>query len=115
ERPSPGFLDSSSSPPADGSTGVQIESTQGSFQARVLINCAGLHSDCMARAAGADPGVRIIPFRGEYYKLKPARRYLVKNLIYPVPNPQFPFLGVHFTRMIDGEVEAGPNAVLSLK
>jgi L-2-hydroxyglutarate oxidase len=94
---------------------VAIETTQGGFEARVLINCAGLHSDVLARSAGLEPGLRIIPFRGEYYKLKPERRRLVKNLIYPVPNPQFPFLGVHFTRMIDGAVEAGPNAVLSLK
>jgi L-2-hydroxyglutarate oxidase len=65
--------------------------------------------------AGAKPGARIVPFRGEYYALKPERRSLVRNLIYPVPDPQFPFLGVHFTRMIDGDVHAGPNAVLSLK
>jgi len=111
----PGFLDSSLNPHANGHPGVRIESNQGVFEARVLINCAGLYSDCLARSAGLDPGLRIIPFRGEYYKLKPDRRHLVKNLIYPVPNPQIPFLGVHFTRMIGGEVEAGPNAVLSLK
>jgi L-2-hydroxyglutarate oxidase len=111
----PGFLASSSIPDYTGQQGVQIDTTGGSFQARVLINCAGLHSDVLARSAGLDPGLRIIPFRGEYYKLKPERRHLVKHLIYPVPNPQFPFLGVHFTRMIDGAVEAGPNAVLSLK
>jgi (S)-2-hydroxyglutarate dehydrogenase len=74
-----------------------------------------LHSDRVAKLAGADPGARIVPFRGEYYELKPERRKLVTNLIYPVPDPRLPFLGVHFTRMIDGSVHAGPNAVLSLK
>jgi L-2-hydroxyglutarate oxidase len=69
----------------------------------------------VAKLDGAQPGARIVPFRGEYYELKPERRALVKNLIYPVPDPQFPFLGVHFTRMINGSVHAGPNAVLSLK
>jgi (S)-2-hydroxyglutarate dehydrogenase len=107
-------LRNSSSLALDGA-GVEIETNQGSFRSRVLINCAGLYSDRLARLAGLDPGVQIVPFRGEYYKLKPERRHLVKHLIYPVPDPQFPFLGVHFTRMIDGEVEAGPNAVLSLK
>jgi L-2-hydroxyglutarate oxidase len=95
--------------------GVELNTGWDSFRARTLINCAGLHSDRVARLAGVDPGVRIVPFRGEYYKLKPEKRHLVKHLIYPVPDPRFPFLGVHFTRMIDGEVEAGPNAVLSLK
>jgi (S)-2-hydroxyglutarate dehydrogenase len=79
------------------------------------VNCCGLHSDRVARMSGADPKVRIVPFRGEYYELTPEKRYLVKHLIYPVPNPAFPFLGVHFTRMIDGSIHAGPNAVLSLK
>jgi L-2-hydroxyglutarate oxidase len=74
-----------------------------------------LHSDRIARISGAKPPAKIVPFRGEYYELKPERRSLVKNLIYPVPDPNFPFLGVHFTRMIDGSVHAGPNAVLSLK
>jgi L-2-hydroxyglutarate oxidase len=83
--------------------------------ARWVINCAGLHSDRIAKLAGAEPGARIVPFRGEYYELKPERRSLVRNLIYPVPDPNFPFLGVHFTRMIDGSIHAGPNAVLSLK
>jgi (S)-2-hydroxyglutarate dehydrogenase len=73
-----------------------------------------LHSDRIARASGAEPGVQIIPFRGEYYELTPEKRYLVNRLIYPVPNPAFPFLGVHFTRMIDGSVHAGPNAVLAV-
>jgi L-2-hydroxyglutarate oxidase len=107
------FGDSLSS--AFGGDGVEVETNQGTFHSRMLINCAGLYSDRLARLAGLDPGVQIVPFRGEYYKLKPNRRHLVKQLIYPVPDPQFPFLGVHFTRMIDGEVEAGPNAVLSLK
>jgi (S)-2-hydroxyglutarate dehydrogenase len=92
-----------------------IETSRGSFKARFVINCAGLYSDRVARLGGVTPGAQIIPFRGEYYELRPESRYLVKNLIYPVPNPNFPFLGVHFTRMIDGSVHAGPNAVLSLK
>jgi L-2-hydroxyglutarate oxidase len=95
--------------------GIAIESTQGTFQTRFLINCAGLHSDRVARLGQVKTGMKIVPFRGEYYELKPEKRYLVKNLIYPVPNPNFPFLGVHFTRMIGGEIHAGPNAVLSLK
>jgi (S)-2-hydroxyglutarate dehydrogenase len=85
------------------------------FATRFLINCAGLHSDRIAKLGQARVPARIVPFRGEYYELKPERRYLVKNLVYPVPHPQFPFLGVHFTRMIGGDVHAGPNAVLSLK
>lgn len=92
-----------------------LESPVGVFETRCLINCAGLHSDRVAKLAGANPGARIVPFRGEYYELKPERRSVVRNLIYPVPNPEFPFLGVHFTRMIDGSVHAGPNAVLSFK
>jgi (S)-2-hydroxyglutarate dehydrogenase len=92
-----------------------LETSKGAITARWIINCAGLHSDRIARLAGAKPAARIVPFRGEYYELKPERRSLVKNLIYPVPDPQFPFLGVHFTRMIDGGVHAGPNAVLSFK
>ena len=99
---------------ANGNNAV-LETTKGTLSARRVINCAGLHSDRVARLGGAEPGARIVPFRGEYYELKPARRILVRNLIYPVPDPQFPFLGVHFTRMIDGSVHAGPNAVLSLK
>jgi (S)-2-hydroxyglutarate dehydrogenase len=92
-----------------------IETSNGSFETRFTINCAGLHSDRVARLGNVDPEAKIIPFRGEYYELKPDKRYLVKHLIYPVPNPNFPFLGVHFTRMIDGSVHAGPNAVLSFK
>ena len=91
-----------------------VESTAGPIRADHLVNCAGLHSDRVARLAGLKPPARIIPFRGEYYELRPERRDLVKGLIYPVPDPQFPFLGVHLTRMIDGSVHAGPNAVLAL-
>ena len=103
-------------------TGIQmkggetlLETTNGTIRAGFIVNCGGLHSDRLAILAGARPDMRIIPFRGEYYELKPERRFLVRNLIYPVPDPQFPFLGVHFTRMIGGGVHAGPNAVLSLK
>jgi L-2-hydroxyglutarate oxidase len=92
-----------------------IETSAATVRAAHLINCAGLHSDRIAALAGFVPKVRIVPFRGEYYKLVPKRHYLVRALIYPVPDPAFPFLGVHFTRMIHGGVEAGPNAVLSLK
>jgi len=92
-----------------------IKTSQNDIQARFLINCGGLYSDRIASKCGLKPEVRIVPFRGEYYKIKPEKRYLVKNLIYPVPEPAFPFLGVHFTRMIDGGVEAGPNAVLAFK
>jgi L-2-hydroxyglutarate oxidase len=92
-----------------------LETSQGPLAARWIVNCAGLHSDRVARLSGANPGARIVPFRGEYYELRSERRGLVKNLIYPVPDPKFPFLGVHFTRMIDGSVHAGPNAVLSFK
>jgi L-2-hydroxyglutarate oxidase len=94
--------------------GVTVETTAGTVHARVLVNCAGLHSDRVAKLAGVDPGVKIVPFRGEYYTLKPSAAHLVKHLIYPVPNPAFPFLGVHYTRMIGGGIEAGPNAVLAL-
>jgi (S)-2-hydroxyglutarate dehydrogenase len=95
--------------------GQVISTTQGEFKAQMLINCGGLQSDRLARLNNVDPDAKIVPFRGEYYELAPEKRYLVKGLIYPVPNPAFPFLGVHFTRMIDGTVHAGPNAVLSLK
>ncbi len=93
---------------------VVVRTRKGAFRARTLVNCAGLHSDRVARLCGVETGTKIVPFRGEYYELRPERRYLVKNLIYPVPNPNFPFLGVHFTRSIEGKVEAGPNAVLGL-
>ena len=93
-----------------------IETSQSSFKAKLVINCAGLYSDKVARLSDQSiDDVKIIPFRGEYYKIKPEREYLVKNLIYPVPDPNFPFLGVHFTRMKKGGVEAGPNAVLAFK
>lgn len=92
-----------------------LATQSGEFKTRFLVNCAGLHSDRVARMGALKPPFRIVPFRGEYYELTPERRALVKGLIYPVPNPDFPFLGVHFTRMIDGSVHAGPNAVLSFK
>ena len=90
-----------------------LHAARGTFRARGVINCAGLHADRVARSAGLRPDLRIVPFRGEYYEFKPKHSHLVKHLIYPVPDPQMPFLGVHFTRMIDGTVEAGPNAVLA--
>lgn len=99
----------------DTARSVVVETSRGTVEGKFLINCAGLHSDRVASIAKIRTGMKIVPFRGEYYELKPEKRYLVKNLIYPVPNPDFPFLGVHFTRMIDGHVEAGPNAVLSFK
>jgi L-2-hydroxyglutarate oxidase len=92
-----------------------LETNKGNFETRFVINCAGLHSDRIAKLGKVNPQAKIVPFRGEYYELTPEKRYLVKTLIYPVPNPDFPFLGVHFTRMIDNSVHAGPNAVLSLK
>jgi (S)-2-hydroxyglutarate dehydrogenase len=92
-----------------------LETARGTVRSRFLINCGGLQSDRVARLCGVDPGVRIIPFRGEYYELAAERRSLVRNLIYPVPDPRFPFLGVHFTRMVQGGVEAGPNAVLAFR
>jgi len=90
-----------------------LQTTQGDVEATVVVNCAGLQSDRVARLLGAKPKVKIIPFRGEYYKLVGTAKGLCRNLIYPVPNPEFPFLGVHYTRMISGEVECGPNAVLA--
>ena len=93
---------------------VTVETSAGSIEADVVVNCAGLFSDRVARLHAADDGTRIVPFRGEYYELRADRTHLVRNLIYPVPDPAFPFLGVHFTRMIDGGVHAGPNAVLAL-
>lgn len=92
---------------------IFVETDQSSFRCSILINCAGLYSDKVARLSSQNINVKIIPFRGEYYKIKKDREYLVKNLIYPVPDPNFPFLGVHFTRMMKGGVEAGPNAVLA--
>ena len=92
----------------------RVRTSAGTFETDLLINCAGLHSDRVARLAGERPDVRIVPFRGEYYALRPERTQLVRHLIYPVPDPAFPFLGVHFTRLIHGGVECGPNAVLAL-
>jgi (S)-2-hydroxyglutarate dehydrogenase len=92
-----------------------VETSGGEFVARFLINCAGLFSDRVSRLAGVIPEVQIIPFRGEYYDLIPERAHLVRTLIYPVPDPRFPFLGVHFTRRINGRVDAGPNAVFAFK
>ena len=92
-----------------------VESAAGAFRAQYVINCAGLYSDTVARLAGAHIDLQIIPFRGEYYEVRPERRFLIKNLIYPVPDPRFPFLGVHFTRRVNGSVEAGPNALLALR
>ncbi len=98
----------------DGSSNV-VESTPGTFRATNLINCAGLYSDQIAKLAGVPIELQIIPFRGEYYEIRRERRHLIKNLIYPVPDPRFPFLGVHFTRRVNGSVEAGPNALLALR
>ncbi len=94
---------------------ITLRTESGIIDTKHVINCAGLQSDRVAKLCGVKPDIRIIPFRGEYYQLKPESTSLVKGLIYPVPDPSFPFLGVHFTRTIDGEVEAGPNAVLSFK
>jgi (S)-2-hydroxyglutarate dehydrogenase len=91
-----------------------VETTSGDVEAHAVVNCAGLHSDRIARMAGVRPDARIVPFRGEYFELTPSARHLVQGLIYPVPDPAFPFLGVHLTRGIDGSVHAGPNAVLAL-
>jgi L-2-hydroxyglutarate oxidase len=92
---------------------VVVVTVHGDFQASHVVNCAGLHCDRVTRLGGQEPAAKIVPFRGEYYKLKPEAYHLCRNLIYPVPDPSFPFLGVHFTRMIEGGVECGPNAVLA--
>ena len=89
-----------------------IETEKGEFECRYLINCAGLYSDKIT-AMTQNPKAKIIPFRGEYYKVRPGKNHLCRNLIYPVPDPNFPLLGVHFTRMINGSLECGPNAVLA--
>jgi L-2-hydroxyglutarate oxidase len=94
---------------------VVVATSAGEFQSKLMVNCAGLYCDKIAEMAGMKTDVRIIPFRGEYYALKAEKAHLVKNLIYPVPDPNFPFLGVHFTRRISGEIEAGPNAVLAYR
>ena len=92
-----------------------VETDKNSYEADLVINCAGLYSDKIARLTSDEVNVKIIPFRGEYFKLKKEKEYLVRNLVYPVPDPNFPFLGVHFTRMMKGGVEAGPNAVLAFR
>lgn len=94
---------------------ITAETTTGPVRAKLLVNCAGLQSDRVARLCGVEPGVRIVPFRGEYYELKPRAEHLCRHLIYPVPDARLPFLGVHFTRMIGGGVECGPNAVLAFR
>jgi L-2-hydroxyglutarate oxidase len=95
--------------------GFTLETTAGAIGAAAVIGCAGLHADRVARLCGLEPDVITVPFRGEYYELTPDRRHLVRNLIYPTPDPTFPFLGVHLTRMVTGAVEVGPNAVLALR
>lgn len=97
------------------SRGVEVVTQRGTFTTKLMVNCAGLYSDKVARMSGQSLNLKIVPFRGEYYELVPEKQHLVKNLIYPVPDPSFPFLGVHFTRMIEGGVEAGPNAVLAFR
>jgi L-2-hydroxyglutarate oxidase len=93
--------------------GQIVETSAGTFRAKFVVTCGGLHADRLVKAAGQKPSAKIIPFRGEYFKIKKERQFLVRNLIYPVPDPKFPFLGVHFTRLIHGGIEAGPNAVLA--
>ncbi|MCZ6758420.1 MAG: L-2-hydroxyglutarate oxidase, partial [Bacteroidetes bacterium] len=90
-----------------------VQTSDGDFDADVVVNCAGLYSDRIAKMSGASLEIKIIPFRGIYYELRPESRYLCNNLIYPVPDPSYPFLGIHFTRMKDGRVECGPNAVIA--
>jgi L-2-hydroxyglutarate oxidase len=104
------FLSLSSSPDE-----LIIKTSQGDIKSKFILNCGGLYSDRIAKLCGVDPGLQIIPFRGEYYKLKNEKEHFVKNLIYPVPDSRFPFLGVHFTRMVNGGVEVGPNALLAFK
>jgi len=98
-----------------GASEVVVKTRAGKFATRYVVNCAGLYSDRVAQLAGHDPGMMLVPFRGEYYDLSPSRAYLVRSLIYPVPDPAYPFLGVHFTRRIHGNVDAGPNAVLAFR
>ncbi len=93
---------------------IYLETTAGTISAKNLVNCAGLHADTVAKMMGVDIGVRIIPFRGEYFSIVPEKAHMVRGLIYPVPDPSLPFLGVHFTRRVNGSVEAGPNAVFAL-
>jgi L-2-hydroxyglutarate oxidase len=96
-----------------GATGWNLATTTGPLEAKFVVTCGGLHADRLVRASGQKPAATIIPFRGEYHQIKPDRQFLVRHLIYPVPDPKFPFLGVHFTRLVNGGVEAGPNAVLA--
>jgi len=96
-----------------GGGGQLIETSAGTFRAKFVVTCGGLHADRLVRASGQKSSAKVIPFRGEYFKIKKERQFLVRNLIYPVPDPRFPFLGVHFTRLIHGGIEAGPNAVLA--
>jgi L-2-hydroxyglutarate oxidase len=112
-RRSPGVKSGAESDATE--SAVVIRTRAGDFSARYVVNCAGLYSDRVARMAGHDPGMMIVPFRGEYYGLAEARGELVRGLIYPVPDPRYPFLGVHFTRRIHGNVDAGPNAVLAFR
>lgn len=93
--------------------GHVVETSAGNFHAKFVIACGGLHADRLVKASGQKPSAKIIPFRGEYFQIKKERQFLVRNLIYPVPDPKFPFLGVHFTRLVHGGIEAGPNAVLA--
>jgi len=99
----------------DGSGAVRVVTTAGELRVDALVACAGLYADRVAAACGLEPEARIVPFRGEYFELAPDKHYLVRGLIYPVPDPRFPFLGVHLTRMVHGGVHAGPNAVLALR
>lgn len=99
----------------ESTAGATVLTTQGEFETGLVLNCAGLYSDRIARETSDEVDLKIIPFRGEYFKLVPEKEYLVKHLIYPVPDPNFPFLGVHFTRMMKGGIEAGPNAVLAFR
>ncbi len=110
-----GFTRSSVSESIGKSDTVIVKTRAGDWSTRYVVNCAGLYSDRVARMAGDDPGMIIVPFRGEYYDLAPARQSLVRGLIYPMPDPRYPFLGVHFTKRIRGNVDAGPNAVLSFR
>jgi L-2-hydroxyglutarate oxidase len=96
----------------DGSERI-VETSDGNFRAKFVVTCGGLHSDRLVKAAGQQTPAKVIPFRGEYFQIKKERQFLVRNLIYPVPDPKFPFLGVHFTRLVHGGIEAGPNAVLA--
>lgn len=100
---------------SDQVNGSTVVSSKGTYETSLVLNCAGLYSDKIARKTSDEVDLKIIPFRGEYYKLMPEKEYLVKHLIYPVPDPNFPFLGVHFTRMMKGGIEAGPNAVLAFR